>query len=264
MIGRSAVMQEVFDLIRRLAPHVRTALIFGETGTGKELVARALHLRSAEGKRFVAVNCSAVVETLFESRALRPRTRRVHRRDRPQGRPLRDGRRRHAVPRRDRRAAARAAGQAACACCETAKSSASARCRPCTTDVRVVAATQPRPRCGGRVAVFRGPLYRLNVVQIALPPLRDRREDIPYLTARLSSRVRPALRKAHLRPGAAERCAARRRVHGLATSASCATVLERACILADGPVITEQAIAASFVLHRRTRRPLVFTDEKDG
>ena len=53
MIGRSAAMQEVFDLIRRLAPHVRTALICGETGTGKELVARALHqMRAAEGETF--------------------------------------------------------------------------------------------------------------------------------------------------------------------------------------------------------------------
>ena len=43
MIGRSAIMQEIFSLIRRLAPHVRTALVTGETGTGKELVARALH-----------------------------------------------------------------------------------------------------------------------------------------------------------------------------------------------------------------------------
>ena len=68
MIGRGPAMQEVFGLIRRLAPHARTALITGETGTGKELVARALHkLGPRSAKRFVTVNCSAVVETLFES-----------------------------------------------------------------------------------------------------------------------------------------------------------------------------------------------------
>src|SRR5205807_147935 len=68
MIGRSPVMQELFDTIRRLAPHVRTALITGETGTGKELVAHALHrLGSRRERRFVAFNCSAIVETLFES-----------------------------------------------------------------------------------------------------------------------------------------------------------------------------------------------------
>ena len=68
MIGRGPVMQELFGMIRRLAPHVRTALITGETGTGKELVARALHQTGPRReRRFVTVNCSAVVETLFES-----------------------------------------------------------------------------------------------------------------------------------------------------------------------------------------------------
>ncbi|MBI3493904.1 MAG: sigma-54-dependent Fis family transcriptional regulator [Acidobacteria bacterium] len=68
MIGRSAVMQETFNLIRRLAPHVRNALITGETGTRKELAARALHkLGQRRERRLVAVNCSAVVETLFET-----------------------------------------------------------------------------------------------------------------------------------------------------------------------------------------------------
>src|SRR5687767_2811698 len=68
MVGRGPAMQDVFGLIRRLAPHVRTALVTGETGTGKELAARALHtLGPRSGRRFVTVNCSAVVETLFES-----------------------------------------------------------------------------------------------------------------------------------------------------------------------------------------------------
>src|SRR4029453_16263272 len=63
MIGRGPAMQELFGLIRRLAPHARTALITGETGTGKELVARALHRTGPRhDRRFVAVNCSAVVE----------------------------------------------------------------------------------------------------------------------------------------------------------------------------------------------------------
>src|SRR5437867_13246630 len=68
MIGRSPVMQELFDTIRRLAPHVRTALVSGETGTGKELAARAFHnLGPRRERKFVAFNCSAIVETLFES-----------------------------------------------------------------------------------------------------------------------------------------------------------------------------------------------------
>ncbi len=68
MVGRSPVMLEVFDRIRRVAPHFQTALITGPTGTGKELVARALHRLSpiAPG-RMAACNCSAIVDTLFES-----------------------------------------------------------------------------------------------------------------------------------------------------------------------------------------------------
>ncbi len=68
MVGRSPEMLEVFARIRRVAPHFRIALITGGTGTGKELAARALHdLSPAGAGRFVVCNCSAIVETLFES-----------------------------------------------------------------------------------------------------------------------------------------------------------------------------------------------------
>jgi DNA-binding NtrC family response regulator len=68
MIGRSAAMWEAFSRIRRIAPHYRSVLVTGETGTGKELAARALHnLSPVANGRFVVLNCSAVVETLFES-----------------------------------------------------------------------------------------------------------------------------------------------------------------------------------------------------
>jgi len=60
-------MWEMFSRIRRVAPHFRTVLVTGETGTGKELVAQALHKLSPAKGRFVVLNCSAVVETLFES-----------------------------------------------------------------------------------------------------------------------------------------------------------------------------------------------------
>lgn len=67
MIGRSPQMWEVFSRIRRTAPHYRAALITGETGTGKDLVAQALHSLSPAQGKYVVLNCSAVVETLFES-----------------------------------------------------------------------------------------------------------------------------------------------------------------------------------------------------
>lgn len=68
MIGRSPLMLQVFARIRRVAPHFRTALVTGASGTGKELVAGALHrLSPVANNRFAVCNCAAVVETLFES-----------------------------------------------------------------------------------------------------------------------------------------------------------------------------------------------------
>ncbi len=68
MFGQSPRMWDLFSMIQRVAPHYRAALITGETGTGKELVARAMHhLSPHHSGQLVAVNCSSVVETLFES-----------------------------------------------------------------------------------------------------------------------------------------------------------------------------------------------------
>jgi DNA-binding NtrC family response regulator len=68
IIGRSPLMLDLFSKIRRVAPHFRTVLVAGETGTGKELVARALHtLSPGRARPFAVCNCSAIVETLLES-----------------------------------------------------------------------------------------------------------------------------------------------------------------------------------------------------
>jgi DNA-binding NtrC family response regulator len=68
MVGRSPQMLDLFARIRRVAPHFRTLLVTGQTGTGKDLIARALHhLSPVSQGQFVVLNCSAVVETLFES-----------------------------------------------------------------------------------------------------------------------------------------------------------------------------------------------------
>jgi DNA-binding NtrC family response regulator len=67
IIGRSPLMLDLFSKIRRVAPHFRSVLITGSTGSGKELVAKALHHLSGSDKRFVAVNCSSITETLAES-----------------------------------------------------------------------------------------------------------------------------------------------------------------------------------------------------
>lgn len=68
IVGRSPLMSEMFSRIRRVAPHYRAMLITGQTGAGKDLIAQALHrLSPAASGRYVVLNCSAVVETLFES-----------------------------------------------------------------------------------------------------------------------------------------------------------------------------------------------------
>src|SRR5262244_3469977 len=68
MVGTSAAMLEVYDLVARVAPTTSTVLIQGETGTGKELIARAIHSASRRSDQpFVTVDCSALAETLLES-----------------------------------------------------------------------------------------------------------------------------------------------------------------------------------------------------
>ena len=113
IVTRSVVMQGVVREAKRVAPTELPLLISGENGTGKELIARAIHYASArQAMPFVALNCAAVADGLLEIGALRPRARLLHRRrPRPRG-PLRGGRRRHAVPGRGRGDVALHAGEA--------------------------------------------------------------------------------------------------------------------------------------------------------
>ena len=68
IVGKSAPMQEIFDLVERVASSISSVLITGESGTGKEVIAKAIHQRSPRaGKNFIAVNCTAIPDTLLES-----------------------------------------------------------------------------------------------------------------------------------------------------------------------------------------------------
>jgi serine/threonine-protein kinase PknK len=187
--GRSAAMQRVFSMIRRVSNSPLTVLIQGESGTGKELVARAIH---DEGPRaaspFVSVNCAAVPEALLESElfghvrgaftgADRDRVGLlVHARDGTllldeigelplsmQAKLLRVLQEREVMPLGSTRAVAVAA--------------------------RILSATNRRLREEVDAGRFREDLfYRLAVVEITLPPLRERLEDIPLLARRLLER----------------------------------------------------------------------------
>ncbi len=114
IIGTSQALTSVLRQIRTVGPTDATVLLLGETGTGKELLARALHDASRRrAQTFVRVNGAALPAGADRERALRLREGRVHRRHRRQGGPLRAGAPRHAVPRRGRRNPARRAAEAA-------------------------------------------------------------------------------------------------------------------------------------------------------
>src|SRR5690349_18127001 len=184
MIGRSAVMQQLFGLVRRIAPHARATLITGETGSGKEGIAHAIHdLGPRHTRRFATVNCSAVVETLFESELF------GHARGAFTGAT-------------DNKAGLFEAADGGSLfldevgelpltvqakllrVLETGEVQRVGALQPKKVDVRIIAATNRELRSEVEAGRFRSDLfYRLNVVELHVPPLRDRREDIPYLTA---------------------------------------------------------------------------------
>jgi two-component system, NtrC family, response regulator AtoC len=182
IVGRSAVMRTALEVARKVARHPATVLITGESGTGKELVARLIHRESprADGP-FVAVNCGAIPEALLESElfghekgAFTGATR-----DKPglfeeahDGTLLLDeiGELPSALQVKLLRALQEG---------EVRRVGATV---PTAFDVRVIAATNRDLQADVASGRFRGDLfYRINVVAIALPPLRERPEDVPEL-----------------------------------------------------------------------------------
>jgi DNA-binding NtrC family response regulator len=179
IIGRSVAMQEIFALVRRVSASHANVLITGESGTGKELVARALHVKSPrKNKPFVAVNCAAIPESLLESELFGY------------------ARGAHSTANMDRQGLFLEANGGTLFLDEIAELPLSLQpkllrvlqdgeVRPLgmnrseRVDVRVVAATNRDLERQLREARFREDLYyRLNVIQIHLPPLRGRQEDV--------------------------------------------------------------------------------------
>ena len=184
MVGESKAMREVYEFVSRVAGRDSTVLICGESGTGKELVARAVHVNSArKDKPFVAINCAAITETLLESElfghergaftgAVSQKKGKLEVAE--GGTVFLDEIGELAVPMQAKllrvlqeREFERVGGT-----------------RPIKLDVRLIAATNRDLKEASRTGAFRSDLYyRLNVVSLQMPALRERREDIPLLAA---------------------------------------------------------------------------------
>jgi DNA-binding NtrC family response regulator len=253
LIGRSAVMQELFDTIRRLAPHVRTALVTGETGTGKELVARALHQVGSRRERlFMTFNCSAIVETLFETEFFgHTRGAFTGATDAKQGLFERaDGGTLFLDEIGELQPAMQAKLLRVVEGGEVQRVGATEGRR---VDVRVIAATNRDLHEEVRAGRFREDLYyRFNVVELALPPLRQRREDIPYMTAAFVKEFAKRFEK----PLVGLTAGAERRLQSAPWPGNVRELrntLERACMLSESRILTEGDILA--VLKSPARPP---------
>lgn len=182
ILGKSKAIQAVFDLIRRVADTPTNVLITGESGTGKELVAKAIHFNSErrEGP-FVPVNCAAIPEQLLESELF--------------------GHMRGAFTdaKMDKRGLFEEAQKGTVFLDEISELPLMLQAKilrviqekeirrvgatkPISVDVRIIAATNLNLNLEVKAKRFREDLYyRLNVIELKLPPLRERREDIPLL-----------------------------------------------------------------------------------
>jgi two-component system, NtrC family, response regulator HydG len=245
LIGRSPGMQELFDSVRRFAPYARTVLVTGETGTGKELVAKALHrLGPRRDKKLVTVNCSAVVETLFESELF------GHMRGAFTGATdTKVGLFEHAhngtifldeigeLPMSLQAKLLRAV--------ELGEVQRVGSLEARRADVFAVTATNRDLRAESAIGKFRSDLYfRLSMIELHIPPLRDRRDDIPYLTAAF---VREFASKLN-RPIKGITPAAERLLHQAPWPGNVRelrNVIERACILSDSRIVTERELASA-------------------
>jgi two-component system, NtrC family, response regulator AtoC len=242
LIGRSRAMQEVYKRIGQVAESDLTVLILGESGTGKELVARAIYQHSRRKDRpFLAINCAAIPETLLESElfgyergaftgALKRRIGKFEQCDR--GTILLDeiGDMSLSTQAKILRVLQegefeRVGGN------ETLK-----------VDVRVLTSTNRRLEELIKQEKFREDLYyRLNIMSLALPPLRERKEDIKELTEHFFQLYNRQLttRISHIAPALFERLIA---YHWPGNVRELANTIKRSLILCKGEVLTDEEV----------------------
>ncbi|HRY45161.1 MAG TPA: sigma-54 dependent transcriptional regulator [Thermoanaerobaculia bacterium] len=237
LLGGSSAMRAVHDLVARVAPTNATVLVQGETGTGKELVARAIHDASPRAARpFVAVNCAGFAETLLESELFGHERGAFTGADRARqgvfeaahtGALFLDEAGEMGLPLQAKLLRVLTNG-------EVVRVGATA---PRRVDVRIVAATNRDLNAMVAAGTFREDLYyRLAVFPIAVPPLRERREDVPLLAAHFLALAGRELNTParSLSAGAIARLAA----YGYPGNVrELRNLIERATILARGAVI---------------------------
>ena len=189
ILGKSRPMQALFQLLDTVAPTSSTVLINGETGTGKEVVARAIHQMSPRRtQRFVAINCSAIPETLLEAELF------GHAKGAFTGAVgMRQGRLEQAHKGTlflDEIGTMSPAIQAKLLrALQEREFERLGESQTIKVDVRVIAATNSDLAAMVKAGTFREDLYyRLNVITVMLPPLHDRREDIPLLVQHFASK----------------------------------------------------------------------------
>ena len=259
LCGESAAMRDVRERIARVAATNATVLITGETGTGKELVARSIHRSSGRaGKPFIAVNCAAVAETLLESELF------GHEKGAFTGAD------------RNRQGLFEAANEGTLFLDEAGEMSMAAQAKllrvltdgqvvrvgstqPRSVDVRVVVATHRDLQQRVHDGLFREDLYyRLAVVPVHIPPLRQRREDIPGLSDLLSRQVAQELKFSY-RPVAAEAVSRLQNYAFPGNVRELRNLLERAYILSTSPEIGPEDVP----VFAETERPNVPSNGDD-
>jgi DNA-binding NtrC family response regulator len=242
IVGRSPGMQEVFAAVERVAPTRATVLLTGESGIGKDLIARAIHHHSPrKDKAFVKISCSAIPETLMESElfgyekgaftgAAAARAGKFEQAD--GGTVFLDEIGDVTPPVQvkllrvlQERELERLGGN-----------------KTIQVDVRVIAATNQDLQAAIEEGAFREDLYyRLNVVPIRIPPLRERRPDIPLLVDHFLAKYRDEMggRVSAVSPQALEKLMAYRWPGNVRELEN---VMQRAMVLAQGPVLDAKDI----------------------
>jgi two-component system response regulator AtoC len=237
LIGTSPAMQEVYDLVRQIGPTRSAVLIMGETGTGKELVARAIHnLSPRRDKLFVPINCAAIPTELLESE-LFGHTRGAFtgaQGDRVGKFELADGGTLFLDEIGDMAYALQAKLLRVVQEGIIERIGSNKRI---AVDVRMLSSTHRDLPAGIREGSFREDLYyRLNVFQVKLPPLRERREDVRHLATSFLEKFCRELGK-HVPALTPEALAALEKYDWPGNVRELQNLMERAAVLSSGPAI---------------------------